>query len=351
MADSDNPDFVSLGMFIIDEFSFSDENNAPTGKTLPRIGGGGTYATIGARIWLPPHKVGMIVDRGNDFPQDIQDKLLSYGSEIWHFRDHHDRGTTRALNSYRGDFRGSQHVFRSKFPIPEPNVFQYLTDRIRLTPTDLRGTRLARPTTLHFICSPTRALDIISEAEAVDRPIMIFEPIPDKCIPEELEPLKKALPSISVLSPNADEALALLSITSLVTRETVEHAAAQFLGMGVSENGTGAVVIRSGALGAYVATRERGGKWIDAFWTHSNSKVVDVTGAGNSFLGGLAAGLVLADRDIYEAAFYASVSASFAIEQGGLPSLTVRPESGVEEWNVDVPQRRLDALRQHQLAN
>lgn len=51
----------------------------------------------------------MIVDRGNDFPNDIQDKLLSYGADMWHFRDHDDRGTTRALNSYRGDHRGFKH--------------------------------------------------------------------------------------------------------------------------------------------------------------------------------------------------------------------------------------------------
>ena len=66
--------FVSIGMFIIDEFSFADEKGNPTGKsmvaqvsskqlngrsnfrsyttlTLVQIGGGGTYASIGARIW------------------------------------------------------------------------------------------------------------------------------------------------------------------------------------------------------------------------------------------------------------------------------------------------------------
>ena len=71
---SKNRAFVSLGMFIIDEFSFADEDGKPTGRTLApqvsssryfdksldadreyctrvQIGGGGTYASIGARIW------------------------------------------------------------------------------------------------------------------------------------------------------------------------------------------------------------------------------------------------------------------------------------------------------------
>jgi hypothetical protein len=72
--------FVSLGMFIIDEFAFADAAGKPDGRSLspqvlgfiPRcshhpayifslfrrsstfflqIGGGGTYATIGARVW------------------------------------------------------------------------------------------------------------------------------------------------------------------------------------------------------------------------------------------------------------------------------------------------------------
>lgn len=62
--------FVSLGMFIIDQFAYLDEDGNPTGRTLPaqvsarylvrpglalrkvQIGGGGTYANIGARIWF-----------------------------------------------------------------------------------------------------------------------------------------------------------------------------------------------------------------------------------------------------------------------------------------------------------
>ncbi|KAI6047130.1 Ribokinase-like protein [Pisolithus marmoratus] len=341
---ADAPHFVTLGMFIIDDFSFADQDGNPTGKTLPsQIGGGGTYAAIGARIWLPPHRIGMIVDRGNDFSKDIQDKLLSYGANMWHFRNHDDRGTTRALNSYRGDSRG----------------FQYLTPRIRLTPRDLHETRFAWPKALHFVCSPTRALEIISEVKQVDgwEPTTIFEPIPDRCVPEELPSLVKALPFISILSPNAEEALSLLSMPSPVTDESIEAAAARFLDIGVGGAGRGCVIIRGGALGAYVATRANGGRWVDAFWTlHDNGKVIDVTGAGNSFLGGLAAGLLLAGGDFYEvsqqrgvATLYAAVSASFVIEQSGLPALSVDSESGFEAWNDDIPHRRVNALRRRHL--
>lgn len=74
--------------------------------------------------------------------------------------------------------------------------------------------------------------------------------------------------------------------------------------------------------------------------------------------------MLLADGDLYEgewplsgvhtfshnlwiaATLYAAVSASFIIEQRGLPTLRMVSEKGIEEWNNDLPQRRVDALRQ-----
>ncbi|KAJ3555146.1 hypothetical protein NM688_g2740 [Phlebia brevispora] len=327
--------FVSLGMFIIDQFSYLDENGHPTAKSSSeQIGGGGTYATIGARIWLPPHEVGMIVDRGHDFPSNIQSRLDSYGEGMWLYRDDASRGTTRALNEYRGDLRG----------------FKYLTPRVRITPRDLIDTTLDRPNMLHFICSPSRASAIMSEVHERESwtPTSIYEPIPDRCVPEELPALIKVLPFISILSPNADEAHALLSMPQPPTKASVEEACQRFLNLGVGPNGEGAVVIRSGAMGAYVATRAKGGQWVPAYWgAHEAHRVVDVTGAGNAFLGGLAAGLHFTRGDVYKATLYATVSSSFIIEQEGLPILSRREEANgtiVELWNGETPQSRLELL-------
>ncbi|KAF5321091.1 hypothetical protein D9619_000958 [Psilocybe cf. subviscida] len=323
-----NRDFVTLGMFIIDAFSFMDEAGNPTGRTLePQIGGGGTYASIGARIWLPPNRLGMIIDEGHDFPSSIKEQLLRYGEDMWMFRKQPGRQTTRALNSYRGETRG----------------FKYSTPRLRITPKDLEGNRLEKPKIIHFICSPARASAIMSEVESDWKPITVYEPIPDRCVPEELPALKVVLPLISILSPNAEEALSLLSITDAPSKSLIEGAADRFLEMGIGEDNTGYIVIRSGALGAYLKSRTTPGRWVEAYWTASNSgKIVDVTGAGNSFLGGFAAGIVLGGGDMYEATLYATVSASFVIEQEGLPSL--QSKDG-ETWNGDSPQWRLKLLR------
>jgi len=121
-------------------------------------------------------------------------------------------------------------------------------------------------------------------------------------------------------SPNAEEALGLVSIPLPVTHAKVEEAAKMLLDHGVGEGGQGSVIIRSGALGAYTVSRSTKGRWVEAFWGPNDlHRVVDVTGisnfdffrhcgaehrvtgAGNSFLGGLGAGLKFT-QDVQEGA-------------------------------------------------
>ena len=64
-----------------------------------------------------------------------------------------------------------------------------------------------------------------------------------------------------------------------VTQAKIEEAAAKFLDYGVGGSGTGSVIIRSGALGAYAVSRTTKGRWVEAFWGPNDlHRVVDVTG-------------------------------------------------------------------------
>ena len=81
------------------------------------------------------------------------------------------------------------------------------------------------------------------------------------------------------ISPNAEEALSLLSIPGPSTKGLVEQACDRFLEMGVGPQGSGTVIVRCGGMGAYVATRAHGGRWVPAFWGPEEAhRVVDVTG-------------------------------------------------------------------------
>lgn len=84
-------------------------------------------------------------------------------------------------------------------------------------------------------------------------------------------------------SPNAEEALALLSLPLPPVKSSIEQAAVKFLDLGIGAEGSGCVIIRSGEMGAFVKTRKTEGIWVDAFWTGNDTgRVVDVTGTWSS---------------------------------------------------------------------
>lgn len=106
--------FTTTGMFIVDVFEFPPDKP----KVDDQIGGGGTFATLGARMFLEAEQVRMIVDRGSDFKQEWQEALDSYGP-CWVYRDDDQRLTTKAKATYNGETRG----------------FEYLSKRVRMTTT------------------------------------------------------------------------------------------------------------------------------------------------------------------------------------------------------------------------
>ncbi|CAD6906178.1 unnamed protein product [Tilletia controversa] len=391
---------ATLGMFIIDQFQFFDPDTAEDEGDHglgDHIGGGGTYFTVGARVWLPPSDLSMVVDRGDDFPAAVQAALDAYdrsipssrpsvSSSMWKYRPRTDgHGTTRALNIYEGQQRG----------------FKYLTPKLRLDPRDLLYDsgdgrhQLLLPTHIHFICSPERARLIIDEIEELlrdrtatnaGRPALIWEPIPDSALPENLDECIAVMKRIDVFSPNHDEAASFLGVEPASVNLPPQHDGTSNEANRIKDSARSAISelilkpflqlsedtsspssarldqhvdperqrafgpagpivhIRSGALGSLVARHIAGSRWVDAYHTPQEAKagaIKDVTGAGNACLGGFTAALsiyqheivsALADADVEgkhaldllaQCAAHASVSASFVIEQQGLPGLSL----------------------------
>lgn len=189
------------------------------------------------------------------------------------------------------------------------------------------------------------------------RPLFIWEPVPDSCIPDELENCYEALRYVEVISPNHVELGSFFG-------ESISLDDTKLLGRLCSDlrtkgfRGSGAVVVRTGKRGCYVAEGPRD-TTLPAYYTPvndvgenspSSEKVVDPTGGGNAFLGGfcvaLARGCQIEDLSIVEtAAVYGSVAASFAIEQVGMPNLS-SSDDGTELWNGDSAFARLDEFAQ-----
>ncbi len=72
------------------------------------IGGGGLYAIAGARLWLPPRDLRILVDRSldeSDFPVEMEKTLSRYGEEMWVYNRGPNTRIPRTKIGYSGNTR------------------------------------------------------------------------------------------------------------------------------------------------------------------------------------------------------------------------------------------------------
>lgn len=230
--------------------------------------------------------------------------------------------------------------------------FKYTTPVLAVQESKLQGTALLTSRVYHYLASPqdmkARALTLLAlrEQEGIPgRPLIIWEPAPLSCKPENLEACLETAALVDVFTPNHLELTAFFENSPVASsnRSEIERLGSKFLTSGVGPEGKGAVVIRAGENGCFVQSHNITSQWLPPFYTadmgeEQASKVVDPTGAGNAFLGGYAIGYLQRMGNILEAACYGSVAASFALEQVGMPEKS----NGDEElWNGASVSRRL----------
>ena len=250
-------------------------------------------------------------------------------------------------------------------------AFRYLTAKKRLEQADLTDHEVCAAS-FHMVCSPLRCLELVKSikkrrgrVECVALPIVVWEPIPDLCIPEELNNLQSAAHHVDLISPNGDE-LAQLFVETNVHRSRLEMVHA--LVAKVEAKSRPPVVVRDGADGSHLYCGDL--QLHFRAYHQTSEKVVDPTGGGNTFLGALAIGLTGQVRpDSFEkhgltfpelvpgegpglrlkqyvlAVVHATIAASFAIEQVGVPRMDpVREDC----WNSQMYRDRFDEYLQHE---
>ncbi|KAJ5533842.1 hypothetical protein N7527_000096, partial [Penicillium freii] len=223
--------------------------------------------------------------------------------------------------------------------------FQYTTPVLAVQESKLQRTALLTSKVYHYLASPqdmkTRLLNLLALREQegmLDRPLIIWEPAPLSCKPENLEACLETAALVDVFTPNHLELMAFFEQSPVASsnRSEIERLGSELLASGVGPEGKGAVIIRAGENGCFVQSRNITSQWLPPFYTADMakeyaSKVVDPTGAGNAFLGGYAIGYLQGMGNILEAACYGSVAASFALEQVGMPEKS--NERDEELWN------------------
>ncbi|KAF4971824.1 hypothetical protein FSARC_1427 [Fusarium sarcochroum] len=386
-------DFVTMGMFIIDDIDFIP----PTPPVKDILGGAGTYSALGARLFSPSPQsasVGWIVDQGSDFPPSLSTLIDSWSTSAL-FRHDGLRLTTRGWNGYEG--ATEKRAF--KYLTPKKRLTAQ-----DLTPTLLQSRSfhlICSPNRCRDLVSEITSLrKKVVPPEAYTKPIFIWEPVPDLCTPDELLNCTNCLPLVDICSPNHSELAGFMgdsgldSETGEISTLAVERACEQLLASMPLQSFS--LVIRAGEKGCYIAKNGgrkrgrdpkttkrrkkdyvRGGlrpdtdmealfagllqdadgivareeievdpgveKWIPAYHTDS-SNVIDPTGGGNTFLGGLGVALARGES-LEDAVVCGAVAASFAIEQVGVPTLG-RDAEGREAWNGHNVEARLREFRE-----
>ncbi|KAJ5491019.1 hypothetical protein N7539_002586 [Penicillium diatomitis] len=359
---SNTIDFCTLGMFILDDIDFGGSKAAV--KNV--VGGAASFAVVGARMVAGPahaQSVSWIVDVGADFPPETLACIESWSTDCL-IREDRSRLTTRAWNGYHPD---------------EKRDFKYLTPKLRLEPHMLSEKQVWSKT-FHMVCSPSRCISIVNDIlrrrqalyeagkatsgeEVPSRPFFVWEPVPDLCTPEEQETFFAANRVVDVVSPNHQELGMMFeqrgwSATSEESMKLVDR----ILSSGIGPESDGCLVIRAGKDGCYAFSGAQK-LWLPAYHQPKQSgatAVVDPTGAGNSFLGGLAQGMVSSGREpllvidrvlsvsstwretldawgarrsMPMALICATVAAGVVVEQIGVPQISTVDDGRKELWN------------------
>lgn len=312
------PVFTSLGLFIIDEIHFND------GTSIHDIlGGGGTFAIVGSRMILGSSRStesSWIVDIGNDCPSEILQELKNWNTGAI-FRYHKDRPCNHGWNKY------GEREYRE---------FKFTTPSMDITVNDLLNyQQLLYSKSFHFILCPEDCQAVLTKlADIHQRPYIVWEPDPGDCRNGMLEKCIPVLPQIDILSPNAAEAASFLNLTEPKTESECEDIALKFLPY-MSKTSKSAIVLRCGEMGSLLYSH-KGKKWFAPYHI-DQSKVVDPTGCGNTFVGGLSTALALTDGNLIMACICGTLASGASIEQHGPPRL-----GDADTWNGTTMQKRAE---------
>ena len=299
---------TTISNVIIDDIVLWD------GRTyMGTLGGSGSHAVVGMRTWNEA-PLGLVGYLGDDAPEPFVAHLRRLGVSPDGLVHRAGLPTPRAWQLFEADGQRTE-VFRTSLP-------EFVANQVRF---DELNAELKQSSGFHVqwggsIGETTRLVRQLKAANP--SAVVVYEPV-DDFLGLDQAAWAPLLRECAVFLPNLEEAATL----------TGEASPADMAGA-LLDWGADRVVIRMAEQGIWAQDRQ-GLRWrIPAVPT----QVVDVTGAGNAFCGGLLAGLV-EGLPFLETALRGLVGASFAIEQVGVPETLVpgSPEAF----------RRLDWARSH----
>tara|TARA_B100001758_G_C18317702_1_gene561452 strand:- start:193 stop:1101 length:909 start_codon:yes stop_codon:yes gene_type:complete len=271
-----------------------DAIETPFGKTDKIVGGAATYFCLAASFFSK--KINLVSVVGEDFPESAIQMLKKHNVDtkglqiingektfFWSGRYHKDMNTRDTLDTQLNVLEKFNPILPEEFKAPEFLMLGNLTPSIQ-----------------------QQAINQIT-----NRPKLIVLDTMNFWMDNSLEDLKKVIKEIDVLTINDDEARQLSEEYSL------RKAAEIILNMGPKY-----LIIKKGEHGALLFDKK------DMFFAPALplKRVLDPTGAGDSFAGGFVGYLEKTKETTFEnmkkALINASAIASFCVEKFGTENLT-----------------------------
>lgn len=295
--------YVVYGKIIIDTIKCSDGTIAEN-----VLGGGGPQGAIGARLW--DDSIGLLSRSGKDIPPGPEKVLLDIDVDLSGWVRYPDLPTAHIKYPF------SEHEYRER----SDDLFEELK-RVMVGIREMTSRPISipqtytRPDVIHIITEDSND-EIVKTAIAFQEQGSIFslEPIIMPAYHNQ-EDMLSVIPQADIVTPDFPAASAIAGSENPL--EVMKY---------WSKLGPSLVAIRHGYHGSYTWDREH-----DKFWhiPPVPVEVVDVTGAGNCYGGGLIVGWDKT-KDAMISGCYASISASILVRQFGLPKMTPELQSEVD---------------------
>ncbi len=310
--DTSRPRVIVVGNLTIDDVVL------PDGTTqMASLGGNSIYSALGARLWQPA--VGLVTRRGEDFPRAFTEVLRRRGVATAGIVDI-PGPTVRNWVIYEQD--GRRHwIYRTP---------RERSREVAVQPGDLPAAWLETdlPPVVHVTAMPLEAAEAIVDAIRRKAPhaIITLDTHEDYVL-NYRQRLQALAARVHAFLPSRAE------LADLVGYDDPRRGLASLMSLP-----TPIIVIKMGAEGVLV--------WDNVHETvHevgiARGPVVDVTGAGDAFCGGFAAGLSFGYEAV-RAAQCGTLSASYAVAGFGSPYLAgIEPEEAQMRLSSDPPPVRL----------
>jgi sugar/nucleoside kinase (ribokinase family) len=276
-------------LLVVGSIAF-DSIETPNGSVDEALGGSATYFAIAASFFAPPRLVGVV---GQDFPAQHRQMFADHGVDIaglttlpgetfrWKGRYHQDMNT-----------RDTLAIHLNVFAAFDPELPEHFRDSSHV-----------------FLANGTPALQakVLSQ---VRRPQLVLADTMDLWINTQRNDLLALLPRLDGLLLNDSEAQLLTGEDNLVRA-----------GQAVRRLGPKFVILKKGEHGAMLFSADG----VFVMPAYPTEAVIDPTGAGDSFAGGVL-GYLASDSSpppgrLRRAMAYGTVVASFTVEGFGLDRL------------------------------